>query len=54
MRVNAKKPNYAIIRKAANMIRKGDVIAFPTETVYGLGANALNPPSVSKIYKIKG
>ncbi len=54
IRVNARKPNYAIIRKAANLIRKGEVIAFPTETVYGLGGNALDPSSVSKIYKIKG
>ena len=54
IRVNARKPSYAIIRKAAILIRKGEVIAFPTETVYGLGANALDPSSVSKIYKIKG
>jgi len=54
IRVNARKPSYAIIRKAANLIRKGEVIAFPTETVYGLGGNALDPSSVSKIYKIKG
>lgn len=54
IRVNAMKPSYAIIRKAANLIRKGEVIAFPTETVYGLGGNALDPSSVSKIYKIKG
>ena len=54
IRVNARKPSYAIIRKAANLIRKGEVIAFPTETVYGLGANALDPSSISKIYKIKG
>ena len=53
IRVNARKPNYAMIRKAANLIRKGEVIAFPTETVYGLGGNALDPSSVSKIYKIK-
>jgi L-threonylcarbamoyladenylate synthase len=54
IRVNANKPSYAIIRKASNLIRNGEVIAFPTETVYGLGANALDPSSVSKIYKIKG
>jgi L-threonylcarbamoyladenylate synthase len=54
IRVNARKPSYTIIRKAAILIRKGEVIAFPTETVYGLGANALDPSSVSKIYKIKG
>ena len=54
IRVNARKPSYAIILKAAKLIRKGEVIAFPTETVYGLGGNALDPSSVSKIYKIKG
>jgi L-threonylcarbamoyladenylate synthase len=54
VRVNAKKPNNAIILKAANLIRIGEVIAFPTETVYGLGANALDTLSVSKIYRIKG
>ena len=42
IRVNAKKPSNAIILKAANLIRIGEVIAFPTETVYGLGANALD------------
>ncbi|MBP0979062.1 MAG: threonylcarbamoyl-AMP synthase [Oscillospiraceae bacterium] len=33
---------------------EGDVVAIPTETVYGLAANALNPSAVSKIFKIKG
>jgi len=54
VRVNVKKPDNAIILKAANLIRNGEVIAFPTETVYGLGANALDTLSVSKIYRIKG
>ncbi|HEY7226580.1 MAG TPA: L-threonylcarbamoyladenylate synthase [Nitrososphaeraceae archaeon] len=54
IRVDAKKPDNAIILKAASLIRNGEVIAFPTETVYGLGANALDPLSVSKIYRIKG
>ncbi len=54
VRVNVKKPDNAIIVKAANLIRNGEVIAFPTETVYGLGANALDTLSVSKIYRIKG
>jgi L-threonylcarbamoyladenylate synthase len=54
IRVDGRNPNYAIIGKASKLIRSGEIIAFPTETVYGLGANALNPSSVSKIYKIKG
>ncbi len=41
------------IRKAAEIIRKGGVVAFPTETVYGLGADALNPDAVLRIFEIK-
>ncbi|MCS6884355.1 MAG: L-threonylcarbamoyladenylate synthase [Acidobacteriota bacterium] len=40
--------------KAAQFIRKGEIVAFPTETVYGLGADARNPVSVSKIFAAKG
>lgn len=36
------------------MIRAGELVAFPTETVYGLGANALDPAAVAKIYAAKG
>ena len=36
------------------MIRSGELVAFPTETVYGLGANALDPAAVEKIYAAKG
>lgn len=39
---------------AAALIKNGDLVAFPTETVYGLGANALNPLAVSDIFKVKG
>lgn len=42
------------IARAAALIRSGQLAAFPTETVYGLGANALNPESVQKIFKLKG
>ena len=42
------------IRQAAQMIREGKLVAFPTETVYGLGADALNAEAVAKVYKAKG
>jgi L-threonylcarbamoyladenylate synthase len=42
------------IKEAAGRICVGEVVAFPTETVYGLGANALNPAAVAKIYELKG
>ena len=40
--------------EAARILRDGGLVAFPTETVYGLGANALNPDAVEKIYQAKG
>lgn len=46
--------DLTIINQAAQIIRDGGLVAFPTETVYGLGANALNEESVKKIYAAKG
>jgi len=43
-----------IIEKAAALIRSGRLVAFPTETVYGLGANALDPAAVRRIFEAKG
>ena len=42
-----------VIEKAADIIRKGGTVAFPTETVYGLGANGLDPDAVKKIFEAK-
>lgn len=42
------------IKKQAEILRKGNTVIFPTETVYGLGANALDENAVSKIYEAKG
>lgn len=42
------------IKKAADIIKKGGLVAFPTETVYGLGANGLDENAVPKIYEAKG
>ena len=44
----------ADLQKAAHCIRKGELVAIPTETVYGLGANALDASAVSLIFKAKG
>ena len=46
--------NRAIIQTAARLIQEGSLVAFPTETVYGLGADALNPQASRKIYEAKG
>jgi L-threonylcarbamoyladenylate synthase len=42
------------IKKAAEIIRAGGLVVFPTETVYGLGANALDAAAVKRIYALKG
>lgn len=47
-------PDPAVIARAAALIRAGELVAFPTETVYGLGGNALDGEAVKKIYAAKG
>ncbi len=47
-------PTDENINKCAKEIRCGSVVAFPTETVYGLGANAFNETAVKKIFEVKG
>ena len=42
------------ISKAAKALKYGHLVAFPTETVYGLGADAVNKDAVSRIYEVKG
>ncbi|HXV66669.1 MAG TPA: L-threonylcarbamoyladenylate synthase [Nitrosopumilaceae archaeon] len=53
IKINSKNPEKIKIRKAAAIIKNGGIVAFPTETVYGLGANALNPQAVKKIFLAK-
>jgi L-threonylcarbamoyladenylate synthase len=47
-------PDDAALTEAAERLRTGELVAFPTETVYGLGANALDAAAVAKIYTAKG
>ena len=49
-----KKNPEAAIAEAAGLIAVGEVVAFPTETVYGLGADGLNAEAVAKIFAAKG
>ena len=52
--VDAVCPEAAKVERAAALIRAGEVVVFPTETVYGLGANALQPRAVERIFAAKG
>lgn len=44
----------SLLKQPSDCLRKGGLVAFPTETVYGLGADALNPSAASRIYAAKG
>ena len=48
------KADEASIRQAGQILKRGGLVAFPTETVYGLGADALNEDAAAKIYAAKG
>ena len=52
-KINPTNPDPDIIQAAADIIRNGGVIAFPTRCLYGLGADAFNPEAVERIFKIK-
>ncbi len=53
LKISEARPNKRIISKAAHIIRYGGTVIFPTETVYGLGANAFDESAVLKIFKAK-
>ena len=53
-RLSYSQIDETMIEEAGRIIRKGGLVAFPTETVYGLGGDALNPESSKKIYAAKG
>jgi len=53
LKVNAENPEPAKIQIAAQIIQNGGLVAFPTETVYGLGADALNPKAVLALFEAK-
>jgi L-threonylcarbamoyladenylate synthase len=52
--VDPSSPEQPAIERAAEILRRGGLVAFPTETVYGLGANALDVTAVEGIYAAKG
>jgi len=52
--VDPQAPAAAALRDAAALLKRGDLVAFPTETFYGLGAAALDPDAVKRIFELKG
>ena len=53
-KIDKNQNNTDIIREAGRILKEGGLVAFPTETVYGLGADALNEDAAKKIYAAKG
>ena len=52
-KINSKQPEPEIIAEAAEIIKQGGVVVFPTRCLYGLGVDAFNPDAVEKVIKIK-
>lgn len=54
IKINATEPEKEMVSSAAMHIKSGGLVVFPTETVYGIGANAFDANACSKIFKVKG
>jgi len=54
LRVDPHNPDRSVIARAADCLRRGGLVAFPTETVYGLGAHALDRSAIRRIFAAKG
>jgi len=53
IKINSNNPSLETIKIAAKVLKNGGVIIYPTDTIYGLGASALDKNSVKKIYEVK-
>ena len=54
LKISPEKPEPALVAEAAKVLQEGGLVAFPTETVYGLGGNGLDQEACKKIYSAKG
>jgi L-threonylcarbamoyladenylate synthase len=54
LRVSPESPDPAVIREASDLIRRGLVVAYPTDTVYGLAVDPRNAEAVRRLYELKG
>ena len=54
LKIDSEKPEPDLIDRAVRILKTGGIIAFPTETFYGLAADAANPEAVERIFRIKG
>src|SRR5437667_3776771 len=52
--INEHQPKWPLLERAATLIQQGELVVFPTETVYGLGADAFQLQAVEQIFAVKG
>src|SRR5579859_1140970 len=52
--INEQHPDPMLLQRAATLIQRGELVVFPTETVYGLGADALQTRAIEQIFAVKG
>jgi tRNA threonylcarbamoyl adenosine modification protein (Sua5/YciO/YrdC/YwlC family) len=53
LEINAINPQQRLINRVADMLRQGAVIAYPTDTIYGIGCDILNKKAIERVYQIK-
>ena len=53
LNINSRNPDQELIKTAVNALKEGKIILYPTDTVYGIGANIFDPKAVQKVYEIK-
>ena len=51
--INPKDPQRRLIRKVVEILEKGGIIGYPTDTIYGVGCNLFNPEAIRKIHRLK-
>ena len=54
LKINQQNPQLRLIEKIVSAIQKGEVVAYPTDTVYGIGCDLFNKNAIEKVYRIKG
>ena len=54
LKIDPGQPDENVLAEAVGILKRGGVVAYPTETFYGLGADALSKAAVGKIFRIKG
>lgn len=54
LRIHPKDPQARLIRQAVDILRKGGVVIYPTDTVYGIGCDILQPQAIDRICRLKG